>query len=97
MHPLTKILTAWAGLSQPHFDAHPVVELREMQSPKGRLVFFFNHSDQSASVQFHRDLEKPASGIQEIMTAEKITTTGATLTLKTEVPAQSVRIYRIDF
>jgi len=97
MHPLAKILAEWARLSQPKLDAPSLLELREMQAPRGRLIFFFNHSERTASVKFRRDLEKPASGIREIMTDEKITTAGTSLLLRTEVPAQSVRLYRIDF
>src|SRR6266496_273800 len=97
MHPLAKILAEWARLSQPKLDAPSLLELREMQAPRGRFIFFFNHSERTASVKFRRDLEKPASGIREIMTDEKITTAGTSLLLRTEVPAQSVRLYRIDF
>jgi len=97
MHPLAQILMEWASLSQPKLDAPPLLELREMNAPRGRLIFFFNHSDRNASADFRRDLEKPASGIREIMTGEKIVTTGNRLLLRAEVPAQSVRIYRIDF
>jgi beta-galactosidase len=97
MHPLAKILAEWAGLSQPKLDAPSLLELREMQAASGRFIFFFNHSERTASVKFRRDLEKPASGIREIMTDEKITTMGTSLLLRTEVPAQSVRLYRIDF
>jgi hypothetical protein len=97
MHPLAKILVEWARLSQPKLNAPSLLELREMQAPGGRLIFLFNHSERTASVNFRRDLEKPASGIREIMTDAKIVTTGTSLLLRTEVPAQSVRIYRIDF
>jgi hypothetical protein len=68
-----------------------------MQAPTGRWVFFFNHSDKPARVDFSRDLEKPASRIREITKDLKITPTGTSLALRTEIPAQSVRIYRIDF
>ena len=97
MHPLATILAEWAGLSQPNLHAPSLLELREMESPLGRLIFFFNHAQKSAPVEFRRELEKPASAVREIMTEEKITATGTSLLLKTEVPAQSVRIYRIDF
>jgi beta-galactosidase len=97
MHPLARILIDWARLSQPKLDAPSLLELREMQAPRGRLIFFFNHSERAASVHFRRDLEKPASSIREIMTDGKVVTMGTSLLLRTDVPAQSVRIYRIDF
>ena len=97
MHPLADILSRWAGLSQPNLHAPPLVELREMHAAKGRFVFFFNHSEKAAAVEFSRDLETSPSAIREIMTDQKISSAGRNLTLNTEVPPQSVRIYRIDY
>jgi hypothetical protein len=97
MHPLAGILSQWAGLSQPNLHTSPLLELRQMQAAKGRFVFFFNHSEEAAVVAFRRELEKPPSSIREIMTDQKITATGKTFSVKTEVPPQSVRIYRIDY
>lgn len=97
MHPLAKILSEWAQLSKPKLQALPLFELREMQAPRGRWVFFFNHSDKPVPVEFSRELEKPASRIREIMTDQQGTATGTNLSLKMEVPAESVRVYRIDF
>jgi beta-galactosidase len=97
MHPLAGILTRWAGLSLHKLHAPPLLELRQMQAPKGRWVFFFNHSEKPATVEFTRELEQPASSIREIMTDHKIPAAGTSLDLKTEIPVQSVRIYRIDY
>jgi beta-galactosidase GanA len=97
MHPLASILGQWAGLPVPNLQAPSLLELREMQSQKGRLVFFFNHANKPAPVEFSRELEKPAASIWEIMTDQKVTPTGTNLRLKTEVPPESVRIYRVDF
>lgn len=96
-HPLAAILSRWAGLSEPNLQRPPLLELREMRSAKGRFVFFFNHSEKAAQVEFRRELENSPSSIREIMTDQKITTSAKTLSLKSEVPAQSVRIYRIDY
>jgi len=74
-----------------------LLELRQMYAPKGRLVFFFNHADKPALVEFNRKLEKPASSIREVMTGAKIPPAGIDLNLKADVPPQSVRIYRIEF
>ncbi len=97
MHPLAAILSRWAGLSAPNLHAPSMLELREMQAPKGRFIFFFNHSEKPAVVEFSRELEEPASNVREIMTDHTVSTTGRNLSLKTEIPAQSVRVYRIDF
>jgi beta-galactosidase len=97
MHPSAKILSAWAGLSHPDLRAPALLELRQMQGVKGRFVFLFNHSDKAAAVEFGRELEQPASRVREIVTDQAIQATGRALSLKTEVPPQTVRIYRIDF
>lgn len=97
MHPLAGILANWAGLSQPKLQAPPLLELRQMYAPKGRWVFFFNHANKAASVEFSRELEKPPSGVREIMTGQTLEAKGTTLHLKAQVPAESVRVYRIDF
>jgi len=97
MHPLGDILAQWAHLSPPALVAPPLVELRQMQSPGGRLVFFFNHADKPAQVEFTRSLEKPATAIREIVSGESQSVTGTALSLKTDVPAQGVRIYRIEY
>ena len=96
-HPLAGLLSNWAELSKPNLTAPPMVELREMHAPNGRLVFFFNHSDKPAAVAFQRALEKPATRVQEIMSGQRIVPPAQTIQIRTEVPAQSVRIYRIDF
>jgi beta-galactosidase len=97
MHPLGGILAKWAGLSEPKLQAPALLELRQMNAEQGRFVFFFNHGETPAPVAFSRDLGKPASRIREIVTGEKIQATGPRLALRTNVPAQSVRIYRIDY
>ena len=97
MHPLAGLLARWAGLAEPRLHAPKLVELRQMVAEKGRWVFFFNHADNPAAVQFSRPLEKPAAHIREIMTGQKLSPVGTDLNLKAEVPAGSVRIYRIDF
>ncbi|HXJ89615.1 MAG TPA: beta-galactosidase [Candidatus Binatia bacterium] len=97
MHPLAGLLARWAGLSQPNLRAPALLELRQMYASQGRWVFFFNHGDKPASVEFSRLLERPASTIREIMTGREITPSGTDLNLKELVPGQSVRIYRIKF
>ncbi len=97
MHPLAGILETWAGLSKPNLRAPARLELRQMYARKGRFIFFFNHEDKPASIEFGRVLEKPAFSVREIVTGEKLTPTGTNLELKADIPAQAVRIYRIDY
>jgi len=97
MHPLAGLLVRWAGLSEPKLRAPALLELRQMYAPTGRWVFFFNHADRPASVEFRRAVEKPASSIREIMTGQDVALEGTEVNLKTEVPAESVRVYRIKF
>jgi beta-galactosidase len=97
MHPLGALFVEWAGLHEPAMKAPPLIELRQMASPEGRLVFLFNHSDKPASVDFQRSLERPAKSITEIVTGEKVRPTGAKLELKPVIPAESVRVWRVDY
>jgi beta-galactosidase len=97
MHPLGKILAQWAGLTTVKLQAPELLEVREMTSAKGRFVFFLNHSKSAAQVEFQRRLEKPAASINEIIAGQKVTLTGADFRVKTDVPAESLRIYRIDY
>lgn len=97
MHPLADLLAQWSGLDRPHLDAPALVELRQMQAPQGRLVFLFNHSGNPAHVHFSRNLDHPASSIREITTSQAIASNGSTLKIDTQIPAQTVRVYRVDF
>lgn len=97
MHPLGGVLAQWVGLSEPKLRAPALVELRQMYAQNGRWVFFFNHGDKPASVEFSRVLERSASRIREITSGREIAPTGTDLNLKELVPGQSVRVYRIEF
>jgi len=48
-------------------------------------------------VEFSRELEKPVSNVREIMTQQNISGVGTHFSVKTEVPPESVRVYRIDY
>jgi hypothetical protein len=96
MHPLGEILMKWAALSAPALKAPALVELREMDSATGRLFFFFNHADKAADVEFSENLARPASAVHEIVTGTNEKPNGTRFTVNTQVPAQAVRIYRID-
>ena len=97
MHPLGEILARWAHLTMPSLRAPALLELRQMQASNGWLVFFFNHGETPANVEFTRTLEKPAVHIREIFTGRAEQPNGSRLDIRTQVPALSVRIYRIDY
>jgi beta-galactosidase len=96
MHPLGGILEKWAGLTGAELNAPALVELREMESPAGKLVFFFNHGEKDAEVEFSEELERPAASVREIVTGEIRKAGGKRFAVKTEMPPQTVRIFRID-
>jgi len=61
------------------------------------LVFLFNHSGEAAQVEFAENLPRPASAVQEIVTGKRGEPSGKRFGVNTQVPAQAVRIYRIDY
>jgi beta-galactosidase len=97
MHPLGAILTKWAALTEPELKAPALVELRELDAEKGRLVFLFNHGENPAEVEFAEELPRPATRVMALGTAESPAPAGKRFALKTELPPQSVGIYRIDY
>lgn len=96
-HPLADVLTAWAGVSRPQIKASSFVEVRSMDAPGGKMIMLFNHSTSPAKVDFTTDLPKPATKITELLAGGNVTAAGAKLKLSTEIPAQSTRVYRVDF
>lgn len=96
-HPLAEILAKWAGLSSRELKAPKLVELRQMHAAKGQFVFFFNHAQQSAHVEFSAALPQEARHIQEIVTAHVVAAEGKRFQVKTDIPGECVRVYRIDF
>jgi beta-galactosidase len=98
MHPLGAIFAKWAGLATPDLKAPALVELREMDADNGHFVFLFNHSEQFAHIEFTEPLEKPATRVQEIVFGgDTPKPAGKQFATRTDVPAQEVKIYRIDY
>jgi len=60
-------------------------------------VFFFNHGDKDAEVEFAEELERSAANVREIVTGDNTKSEGKRFAAKAKVPAQAVRIYRIDY
>lgn len=96
-HPLGGILAKWAGLQMPELTAPSLLELREMEGPEGKFVFLFNHGYEVAEVEFIEKLQLPPARVREIIDGKSLATTGKTLHVRAKVPAQAVRIFRIDY
>ncbi len=97
INPLGQLLAQWAGLDTPELTTTAPVELRQMTSEAGRLVFLFNHGSQLARVTFNTRLAKTAARIRELIAHESLQTQGTSFRVQTTVPGESVRIYRIDY
>ncbi len=96
-NPLAEILVSWAGVTRPQMKSSSFVELRTMDAPSGKLFLFFNHGEQAADLKFTSGLSKPATRISEILTGTTITPTGNTLNIAGNIPAHTVRVYRVDY
>jgi beta-galactosidase GanA len=97
MHPLGKILATWAGLTEAALKAPTLVELREMDGENGHFVFFFNHGETAAEVEFTEELGRSAADVREIVTGETRRVEGKRFAVKTQVPALGAKIYRVDY
>lgn len=97
MNPLGAILAEWAGLAAPQLKWTEPVEVRQMLSPQGRMVFLFNHGDNPSPVEFSAILNKPAGKVREITTGQTLRTAGTDLRIQVQLPPRSVRVYRVDF
>ncbi|HOQ61473.1 MAG TPA: beta-galactosidase [Vicinamibacterales bacterium] len=101
MNPLGDILAEWAGLERPALEASSFVEIRRMAAPDGELVFLFNHGPQAARVALELPLARAAALVREITAGEpapgRLAGPSDALRLKGEIPAQSARVYRVDY
>ncbi|HVM76129.1 MAG TPA: beta-galactosidase, partial [Candidatus Saccharimonadales bacterium] len=98
MHPLGEILVKWAGVSVPELKAPPLVEVRELNAEKGTFVFVFNYGEKPAGAEFTEELEKSGKNVREIVSGSKDARLDEKrFAVKTEIPAESVRIWRIDY
>jgi beta-galactosidase len=97
-HPLLDVLASWAGLARPQMKASSYVELRTMDATNGKLVMFFNHDTKPAQVDYTVELPKAATKITEILTGGNVAAaSGTAFKVSAEVPAESVRVYRVDY
>jgi beta-galactosidase len=97
MHPLADALIGWAELARPALRSSGFVELRRMTAPEGELVFLFNHGAQPADVDYTLPLRAPAMRVRELVRDEAVTASGQSVHLMVTVPAETARVYRIDY
>ena len=97
-HPLGGILLKWAGLQAPELRAPALIEVRELEGQKGKFVFLFNHGDQMSKVEFAEELPKSAKAVREIVAgAPEGKVEGKRFTVNTELPGESVQIWRLEY
>jgi beta-galactosidase len=97
MSPLGDALAEWAGLSTPDLRASSFVELRRMLAPAGEIVFLFNHGPAPARADVSQRLARPASAIRELVTGAALSTSGSVFSASIVIPAEHVRVFRIDY
>jgi beta-galactosidase len=96
-HPLGGLLAEWAGVRAPEMKTTAPVDLQQLESDSGRMVFLMNWEAQAARVDLKLPLDKAAKRVRETTTGRALAATGNRLEIQTEVPAQGVRVYRIDY
>ena len=96
MHPLGDALIEWAGVTRPGLKSPAFVELRRMMGPAADFVFLFNHAAEAAEVEASLPLTAPPSAVRELVSGETLRPSGAAFTVKTTLPGQSARVYRLD-
>lgn len=96
-NPLADLLVAWAGVAKPRLNSSSFVELRTMQSPQGQLVLLFNHGNAAAHADFIDSLQGHTAEIVELTANQKLPAATGSLKISTEIPAQSARVYRVQY
>jgi ABC-type transporter Mla MlaB component len=73
------------------------IDLQQVVADSGRMVFLINWEERAANVELIVPLEKAPRQVREITTGKELAAAGAQVQIHTEVPAQAVRVYRIDY
>ncbi len=102
-HPLGDLLADWASVGRPRLASSSFVELRRMAAPSGELLLLFNHGQQPARVDYEWALPWPAASARELVTGAPLDARGGpariagnVARISGEIPAESVRVYRVD-
>lgn len=96
-HPLGDILADWAGVARPRLTSSSFVEIRRMTAPDGELMLLLNHGTAAAHVDLDWPVARPPARVRELVTGNAIGAGGHTLHVTTDVPAESVRVYRAEY
>jgi beta-galactosidase len=97
LHPLGGFLAAWAGVSLPELRTSAPVDLQQLVADSGRMVFLMNWGTQAAKLELTVTLDKAPKQVREITTGQTLPGARARAQIAVEVPAQGVRVYRIDY
>ncbi|HLH16806.1 MAG TPA: beta-galactosidase [Bryobacteraceae bacterium] len=97
LHPLGGFLASWAGVAAPDLNASAPVDLQQLVADSGRMVFLMNWGASPAAVKLTIPLDRAPKQVREITTGQALPHPAAAVHLDTDVPAQGVRVYRIDY
>ena len=61
------------------------------------MVFLINWQTRAASVELSLPLDKASRLIREITNGQQVAANGSKVQIRTEVPAQGLKVYRIDY
>jgi beta-galactosidase len=97
MHPLGDVLVEWGGLTLPRMRSSAFVEVRRMTAAHGEFLFLFNHSAGPADVEYTLALPAGPRQVRELVTGEAMKAAGKALPVKLTLPAETVRVFRIEY
>ena len=97
LHPLGAFLLSWAGIAPAGLNSGRPLDFQQLVADSGRMLFLINWETQPAPFELTVPLDRPARRIREITTGAPVAGTGASITIHGEVPAQSTRVYRVDY
>ncbi len=95
-HPLADALVEWAGVVRSTVTSSAPIEVRWMTAPATDVVMLFNHGANDAQVRVPLPDNTPRARLRELTRDDRVSLTGTPPILSATVPAQQVRVYRID-
>src|SRR5262249_30259263 len=96
-HPLGGFLAAWAKVSVPELKTTEPVDLQQLVADSGRMVFLINWEMHAASVELSLPLDRAPRLVREVTNGQQVAASGNRIQISTQVPAQGVKVYRIDY
>ncbi len=97
LHPLGGFLASWAGVLAPDLKTTVPVDLEQLLADTGRMVFLINWDTRPAGVELTLPLSRIPRQIREITTDQPLAGVSNPVRIAAEVPAQGIRVYRIDY